>query len=116
MRFTISQQEQFMNNLTLLYRAPWDFDLYLKDDSFIMTVVFSEYNNFSQMEVFRSFSIQKETLIQHDKLGNLAELAKEIRETYDNNIWTEIKPHVFISGKGTVAKYNDPMMPLGSIL
>ena len=112
----ISRYEQFMNNLTLLYRAPWNFDLYLKDNLFIMTVVFSACNNFSQMEVFRSFSIQKEILIQYDKPGNLAELAKEIRETYDNNIWTEIKPHVFISGKGTVAKYNDPMILLGSVL
>lgn len=116
MRFMISQQEQFINKLTLLYRAPWDFDLYLKDDLFIMTVVFSEYNNFSQMEVFRSFSIQREIFIQYDKPENLAELAKEIRETYDNNVWTEIKPHVFMSGKGTVAKYNDPMIFLGSIL
>ena len=104
-----------MTDVFLLLREPWDYDIYSQGSAFVITVVFSEYNLHSQMDVFRSFILSKETLIQYGEGGNLSALANKIRETSHRHIWNEVKPHVFISGKDTVAKYEDSIALIASI-
>lgn len=36
---------EVMNERKLIFRQAWDFDLYRVGDDYILTVVFSEYNN-----------------------------------------------------------------------
>ncbi|AUV01407.1 hypothetical protein AAIG33_09145 [Phytobacter ursingii] len=104
-----------MADVFLLLREPWDYDIYSQGSAFVITVVFSEYNLHSQMDVFRSFILSKETLIQYGEGGNLSALANKVRETWHLHIWKEVKPHIFIAGKDTVAKYKDSMTLIASV-
>ncbi|QOV70675.1 hypothetical protein [Citrobacter sp. BDA59-3] len=104
-----------MTDMFLLLRESWDYDIYSQGSTLVITVVFSEYNLHSQMDVFRSFTISKETLIQYEESGNFKALANKIRESWHRHIWNELKPHIFISGKDTVAKYKDSMTLIASV-
>lgn len=88
--------------MILLFRATWDFDLYKNDKTHVITIVFSEYNNYCQLDVLRSFQLTHNDLINIRTYSDLSTLAETIRTAYPNNRQVEIKPYIFITGKNIV--------------
>ena len=91
--------------MDLIFRLPWNFDLYKVSNDYILTMVFSEYNNYCQMDVFRSFKLKGEFLSKAHSFYDFLTLADEIRSSYPNHFYTEVEPYLFISDKGVTPQH-----------
>ncbi|WP_345830333.1 hypothetical protein AAGR22_03605 [Erwinia sp. HDF1-3R] len=97
-----------MNDVILLYGKKWEFDFYKSGDDFIITIVFSEYNNFSQMDVFRSFRLSDDEIQKLCFCSDVELLAGELKKEYPNNKDKEIIPYLLLPARKSVMKYSQP--------
>lgn len=97
-----------MSDLTLLYGKKWFFDFYKVNEDFIITIVFSEYNNVSQMDVLRSFKLSKDEISKLYFCRDVEILADEIKKIYPKNKDKEVIPYIFLPARKSIMKYSNP--------
>lgn len=97
-----------MHDIRLIYAEDWNFDLYISNRKYIITVVFSDYNNFSQMENFKSFELTDNEISSARKYSDFKTIADKIRNNYIDNVCREINPYILLTGDDTSQTYNSP--------